>query len=272
MGVEMIRYIFILSVLFNTLNGVEIKDYDMDGVPDNIDRCIYTPFFNKVDKFGCTTTRLTLPEDKDNHSLDIIFNYGLSHNDDSMERENIFKSRLELNYYRNSWIYELKTAYLNGKSFSDIDNTIIDIKRHFQPKSNIKLTVGAGLKIPIDSFKKDDVDYILLGNINYYLNDTILIFLGSTYTFINEASSKEKISNQYSTYFGAGYFISKKLYGSLSFSRNRTKFETQHLIHTIHTTIFYQINKNWFSSFNYSNELLDDDLHNSFNCKIGYSF
>ena len=269
---EMIRYIFIFNILFNVLYSENIKDYDMDGVPDNIDRCIYTPFFNKVDKFGCTTTRLTLPEDKDNHSLDIIFNYGLSHNDDSMDRENLFKSRLELNYYRNSWIYELKTAYLNGKSFSDIDDTILDIKRHFQPKQNIKLTVGGGVKIPIDSFKKDKVDYIFLGNINYYMNDTILLFLGSTYTFVNDKSSKEKINNQYSYYLGGGYFITKKLYGSLSYSINRSKFKTQHLISIIDTTLFYEINKKWFTSLHYSNELLDDDLHNSFNCTIGYSF
>jgi len=267
----MIKYL-LLSISFSILYAQNSQDYDMDGVPDTIDVCSHTPFFDKVDRYGCSIKRLILPEDKDNHNIDIIFHYGLIHNDDSIDRENLYGTGVELDYYRNSWIYTIKSGYLRAKAWSDLDDTTLSIKKHFQPKQNIKLTTGMGVEIPTHKFKGNRVDFSIIEHLNYYPNDNLSLFIGGTYTFINDISSNSDIGNQYSYYFGLGYFISGSLYSNISYSTTDSKFQTQHLIHTIVTTIFYQINRKWFTSLSYGNEILDEDLHNSVNFKIGYSF
>jgi len=35
-----------------------VKDSDLDGVPDNLDKCPNTPFLETVNKYGCSTTQL----------------------------------------------------------------------------------------------------------------------------------------------------------------------------------------------------------------------
>jgi len=164
----MIKNLLYISMFTISIYSEVIKDYDMDGVPDTIDVCNYTPFFDKVDKSGCSTKRVILPEDKDNHSLDIIFDYGLSHNDDTINRENISKTQIELNYYHNSYIYSLKTGYLKSKNWSDIDDTLLGIKRHFQFSKNIRLTTGLDIKAPTYDFKGNRFDYGFSQDLNYY--------------------------------------------------------------------------------------------------------
>jgi len=268
----MIRYLSIYLIVFNFIYAQNLQDYDMDGVPDTIDVCSYTPFFDKVDKYGCSTKRLVLPEDKDNHNLDVIFSYGLAHNDDSKDREELDKSEIELNYYKNSWIYSLKIGYLKSNSWSDIDDTILSIKRHFQINQDIRLTTGIGIKLPTHDFEGNEVDYSFYENLNYYITDDFSIFLGGVYSIINDNSKESSIGNVYSYYFGIGYFLSKNLYANLSYSSTKSKFSEQQLIDTLSSTIFYQIDEKWFTLFGYSNEILDDDFHNSIDCKIGYSF
>lgn len=270
----MINYIIyaLIALSFLLYSDNTNQDYDMDGVPDSIDVCTHTPFFNKVNKNGCSTKRLILPENKDNYNLDIIFDYGLAHNDDSIERENISQNQIELNYYHNSWIYTLKTGYLRSKAWSDIDDTSLSIKRHFQFDKNIILATGINIKFPTHNFEGNRLDYELSQDLNYYPIDNISLFLGGKYSFINDKSEKEIIEDEYSYYLGMGYFISQDIYTNLSYSSTKSKFKRQHLIHLLGTTTFYQINKKWFSSLTYSHEILDEDLHNNLNFKLGYSF
>jgi hypothetical protein len=147
----------------------------------------------------------------------------------------------------------------------------LGIKRHFQFSRNIRLTTGLDIKAPTYDFKGNRFDYGFSQDLNYYPIENLSLFLGGKYSFINDESPKEDIGNQYSYYLGIGYFASTNLYYNLSYSSTKSKFIKQHLIHALGTTIFYQINKKWFSSLTYSNEILDKDLHNSLNCKIGYS-
>jgi len=268
----MIKNLLYLSIFVISIHSEVIKDYDMDGVPDTIDVCTHTPFFDKVDKSGCSTKRVILPEDKDNHNLDIIFDYGLSHNDDSINRENMSKSQIEINYYHNSLIYSLKTGYIKAKEWSNIDDTSLSIKKHFQFSKNIRLTTGIDIKVPTHEFEGNRFDYGFSQDLNYYPIDKISLFLGGRYSFINDKSEKEAIGNEYSYYLGIGYFISQDIYANLSYSSIKSKFKRQHLIQALGTTIFYQIDKKWFGSLTYSSEILDEDYHSNLNCKVGYSF
>ncbi len=106
----------------------------------------------------------------------------------------------------------------------------------------------------------------------YYPIEDISLFLGGRYSFINDTGEEEPIRNQYSYYLGIGYFISQDIYMNISYSTTKSKFKTQNLIYALGTTIFYQIDKRWFTSVSYSSEILDEDYHNNINCKIGYSF
>ena len=61
----MMTKILLLSLLLFTLsNAQSIKDQDMDGVPDDRDQCLNTPFLNEVNDKGCSTNTLLFPRRK----------------------------------------------------------------------------------------------------------------------------------------------------------------------------------------------------------------
>ena len=55
------RFFVLLSLLFVHLSAS--ADNDMDGVDNDMDRCPNTPFFELVDKTGCTTKKIVVKEE-----------------------------------------------------------------------------------------------------------------------------------------------------------------------------------------------------------------
>jgi len=57
----MVRFIiFILTLTIGISASSGFKDSDMDGVIDKRDRCKHTPFFDQVDRRGCTVKTLVV--------------------------------------------------------------------------------------------------------------------------------------------------------------------------------------------------------------------
>jgi len=247
------------------------KDLDMDGVPDSIDVCTHTPFLDVVNRQGCTTERLILPEDKDSNSLDIIMGYGIVQNEDILDRSNQYSSKIQVFYYNSDWIYSLNTGYFTNKFESKTEDSTLSIKRRFQLKKNLKLTAGAGVRLPSYNFQGNKTDYILSSTFNYYPTQKTSIYWGGSYTFVNDEETFSSLQNTKILYIGTGYFISKKLYGHFSYSNARSKFKSEHNIQSLSGTLFYQLNKKWFTSLSYQHEIDDEDLHNRINLKFGYS-
>jgi len=234
-------------------------DFDMDGVPDGLDVCTHTPFLDEVNE-------------KENHSLDIIMGYGMSENEESIGRETQHRSKFELNYYNNNWIYTLGRGYFSSNSDTDMQDTLLSLKKRFTLTKTLKITTGVGLKLPTNDFQGNKTDYTLSGAINYYPSDKWAFYTGMDYTFINDEADDASLQNSTIFYGGSGYLVSKKLYVNLSYGYSSGKFADEHAIHTVGSSLFYQLNTQWFSTLSYSHELLDEDLHNDFKMNIGYSF
>lgn len=266
----MIKIPYILAILTLSIWSGSVNDYDMDGVPNNIDVCNHTPFFDTVNKQGCSTKRLILPDEKESNSLDIIFGYGLLNKDD-IDGNRQYKSKVELDYYHNNWIYGLKSGYINSESKNSMIDTLLNIKKRFQLNQNLKFTTGLIFSLPTYDCKGNRTDYILSEALTYYPNNSVSLFLGGNYDIINDIVDTEPIHNQYSYYLGGGYFFSQKLYSSLSFSHSNNKFIEKGDINRLNSTLFYKIDNDWFSSLSYSHEILNDDTRYSLSLKVGFT-
>jgi len=262
------RYLTILLLITN----IYALDYDMDGVPDDIDVCNYTPFFDRVGSNGCSINRLILPNEKDSNSIDVVLGYNISHNDESPDEEDIYSSSISVSYYSNSWIYGIKAGFLDKEDRDNADDTTINIKKIVQLDKSFRFTTGFFIDIPTNNYDGNRVDYGISEAINYYILDDISIFLGGQYTIVNDKDELEDIHNQFNSYIGVGYFVSKKIYINLYYENDRSKFYVKHRINTLNSSLFYQFNRDWFGSIKYIHEILDEDLHNNINFQIGYTF
>ena len=269
----MMTRIIISLLLSSTLIYAEsIEDQDMDGVPDNIDQCLNSPFLTEVDSSGCATKALIFPQERDNGSLDLILGYEYSNNDDTISREAQHVTRLQASYIYSDWIYTLRTAYYTTEEEQGMLDTILKIKKRFKPVKNLKLAVGAGVRLPTYDFEGNNADLTLYSSAIYYPVSALSLFGGANYTFINDDQTDDSpLQDITSLYIGSGYFFSKTFYINASYNYRDTKFADYHKIKTISTTLFYQFNPKWYAYATFSHELDDDDQHNTFSFRIGYS-
>jgi hypothetical protein len=247
-------------------------DFDMDGVPDGLDVCTHTPFLDEVNEKGCSVNRLMLPDEKENHSLDMIIGYGMTHNEDIIGQETQQSSKFELNYYTNNWIYTFGTGYFLDDDEFEMQDTLLSLKKRFTLTEKMKITTGVAVKLPTYDFQGNKTDYTFSSVINYYPSEKWALYTGIDYTFINDQEYDTALQNSTTFYLGSGYFISKKLYANVSYGYSSGKFVNEHAIHTVGTTLFYQLHNQWFTTLSYSNEIFDEDLHNDFKVKLGYTF
>jgi len=264
--------ILIPLLLSSVLSYAEtVEDQDMDGVPDTIDQCLDTPFLTEVDSKGCATKALIFPQERDNGSLDVVLGYGYSNNDDTISREEQHVTRLQLSYVYDDWVYTLRSAYFHTNDENGFLDTVFKVKKRFKPVHNFKVSLGAGVKLPTFDFEGNRIDYTLYASATYYPVSAVSVFGGANYTFVNDKETDAPLQNMRSFYIGTGYFFTASLYINASYSYSDTKFADYHKIKTLSSSIFYQINEKWHTSFTFSHELDDDDLHDTFSFRIGYS-
>ncbi|SHO80696.1 hypothetical protein MNB_SV-15-299 [hydrothermal vent metagenome] len=266
----MIREFFLILSL--SIIPIYALDSDMDGVSDKLDKCPNTPFFNQVDAYGCPNSKLILPQDS-RDGLYITLGYGFNHNEDLKENEEKqYNSLLSINYYQNNWNYMLILGYFYNQSNQYLKDTIFQLKRTFELRDTLKISLGAGIKLPTYKFDGNKIDYQLQSSFIYYHTTNLSFFGGVGYEFINDRDTQDKVQNIASLYLGSGYFWSNDLYSNISYSYKQSKFQSQHNLNLLQTTLFYKFNEQYFATISYSQEILDDDLHNAFSINIGYTF
>ena len=129
----MITKTLLLSLaLFTLSNAQSIQDQDMDGVPDNIDQCLNTPFLDEVNDKGCSTNTLLFPEESDSGSLDVSFGYAYSNNEELVDRDTQHTTKLQISYYLDNWSYSLRTGYFSASDDKGMQDTTLKIKRKFK--------------------------------------------------------------------------------------------------------------------------------------------
>jgi hypothetical protein len=267
----MTRILLLWLTLHSLSSAQSTIDQDMDGVPDTIDQCIDTPFLDEVDSQGCSTNTLKLPEEKDNDGLDISFGYGFSNNEDLIGRDTQYTTKVQITYYHNTWSYSLRTGYFKTDSDNGMQDTTLKIKRKFKLTKSLKLGLGLGVKLPTYDFIGNKTDYTFYSSLTYYPQSSLSIFTGVSHTFINDEQTITPLRNTNTFYIGTGYYFTSHFYANIAYSYAQSKFTTEHAANSIMSTLFYKINKKWFTTLSYSHEIDDEDLHNSLNIKFGYS-
>lgn len=264
--------ILLLSLTLSTVlhAAQENQDQDMDGVPDSVDQCSDTPFLNVVDRQGCSTNTLFFPQERDDGSLDMAFGYGFSNNDDDINRKTQYTSKLQLSYYRNNWSYTLRTGYYMADDDSGMQDTILKVKRKFRLTKSLKVSLGVGVNLPTYDFTGNKTDYTLYSSIVYYPKSALSLFAGASHTFIKDEEIITPLQDTNTFYLGSGYFFTRDLYANLAYSYAGSKFTTNHAAKSVMSTLFYKINDKWFTTLSYNHEI-DNNLHNSFNVRFGYS-
>lgn len=264
--------IFILGFALITLSFAEtIKDQDMDGVPDSVDQCKDTPFLDVVNKQGCSTRTLIFPEAKNNDGLDISFGYGISNNEDTLEREIQHTSKVQLIYYRDQWSYSVRTGYFQTDTQNGMQDTTLKIKRKFKLNESLKLGLGLGVRLPTYNFIGNQTDYTLYSSLTYYPISSLSLFSGVSHTFINDEEVIDPLQDINTFYAGSGYFFTQSFYANIAYSYAESKFTVNLPSKSVMSTLFYKINEKWFTTLSYRHEIENDTLNNSLNIKFGYS-
>lgn len=266
----MTKILILTLALFTLTHAQSSQDQDMDGVPDDRDQCLNTPFLNQVDDKGCSTNTLLFPEESHTGSLDVSLGYGFSNDQELVDRETQHTTKFQVSYYLNNWSYSLRTGYFTTSDDEGMQDTTLKIKRKFKLSSSLKVGIGLGVRLPTYDFTGNNTDITIYGSVVYYPKPGLSIFGGSTYTFINDDEIISPLQNINTFYVGSGYFFSKNFYANIAYSYAESKFTTNDPSHTIISTLLYRINDKWFTTISYGHEL-QEDLKNSFNIKFGYS-
>lgn len=268
----MMTKIMIVSLALMTCTYAQsTQDQDMDGVPDDIDQCLNTPFLNEVNEKGCSTKALLFPEERDHGSLDVSIGYGFSNDEELLDRATQHTTKFQISYYLHNWSYSLRTGYFSAEDDDEgMLDTTLKIKRKFKVNKNLKFGLGLGVRLPTYDFTGNNTDYTIYGSVVYYPKSALSVFAGSTYTFINDDEVITPLQDVQTFYTGSGYFFTRNFYANIAYSYAESKFTTNDPSHSIISTVLYRINDKWFTTLSYAHEL-KEDLSNSVNFKIGYS-
>jgi len=269
----MTKYLSLLGLLLYTSGYTKsINDQDFDGVPDSMDKCPNTPFLNQVNANGCTTTILRIPQEVESDNLTVTLAHGHSINEDIAGKEEQYTTKLQLSYYYDNWTYSIRTGYYDYAGENGLTDTTLKVKKRITLNDTLKLGLGIGVKLPTYDFVGNKTDVTLHTSLNYYPTTKLSFFSGFNYTFINDEQITTPLQNTNNVYLGAGYFFSNDFYANFTYTNTASKFIKEHRAHSLGTLVYYKINKKCFTTISYSHDILDDDLHNSFNIKIGYNF
>ncbi|RUM69681.1 MAG: hypothetical protein DSZ08_06005 [Sulfurovum sp.] len=254
--------IILLAILGCTLGfSQNNQDQDMDGVPDQLDHCLDTPFLDEVDETGCSISS----------HLDISIGYGFNTNEDLVNRATQHAIKFDMSYYYNDWNYALKTGIIAGEDDAGMQDTTLKIKRKFNLSDALKINLGVGMKLPTYHIKGNKTDFIVYASTRYYPLASLSLYAGVNHTFVQDKEVTIPLQDTHTFYLGTGYFFTKRFYANFTYSEATSKFTSNKNIQSFSSTLFYKINDNWFSTLSYSHQINDDDLHNAFNIKIGYS-
>ena len=291
---QMIKQLFLLGGLLINLGFAEtLNDKDLDGVPDTIDQCPNTPFLCEVDSKGCTHNILTLPFETEKENLTMTLAYGFNTNEDLIDREIQYNTRIKLSYYLNNWAYSIQTGYYTHKQDKGTLDTIIRVRKRIKLTPEYVLNIGTGLCLPTYDFRGNKMDELLYTSLHYYPTLALSFFAGYTFTRIGDQETSsvlpeplsnanknngkpketinEKIQNTHKFYFGTGYFFTHNFYINIIYNDEKNKFVSEHRVKSISSSMYYKINKKWFTTLYYKYEILDGDKHDNLLFTIGYT-
>ena len=267
---SMIRKVVFYLVIGGLLPLEAMKDQDFDGVSDEVDECPKTAFFEKVDAHGCTVEILTLPNEIETDSLQLLTGYGVIVNEDLLGRDEQKIETLKMSYYRNNWSYSLGSGYYQYKDTKGMIDTTLKVKKRFSLTPILKFSIGVGVKLPTYDFQGNKTDYSFYSSLNYYPKKSLSLFGNYSHTFVQDEPVNSVLRDSEYLSGGVGYFFTKKCYANLALSIGKNKFVSEHPTESISSTLYYKLNEHWFSLVNYNQEVRDESQHRTYTIKLGY--
>jgi hypothetical protein len=252
------RSLVLLSLLFVHLSAS--VDSDMDGVDNDMDRCPNTPFFELVDKTGCTTDKIAL---KAEHHYDIMLGAAyVKMNNGETDTLVSFVA----DYYYENFIFTLFTQpYSQNNTY---DGTDIYLSVNYKViMDNFTIKFGPGMVLPIDADSSNETDYFLNVNLNYKI-DKFDLNLYYKYTYMNDALTQNIDTKAVSI----GYYLFDTTYINLSYSTEKSIYKGIENVENTALVLNHAITEHWFTNLRFTYGLSDSANDLSTTVNLGYYF
>ena len=266
--------IFLLSfIMISTLFAY--SDLDLDGVVDSTDQCPNTPMTELVDIKGCSTQSLA-----SDYHYDIIIGESYSQIDyNTNEKTDTYATTVQFDYFYDNFSLQVLSAYYSSKSASYSDKGLTDTTLSgyylIPVADDFSVRIGAGIVLPTfdSTLNNNNSDYIGSLSATYSI-DKLNLFAGYNFTMINDDDVANVVTYQNTHAYsgGVGYYLTPKWYASTSYYQADGIYKGMEDIKNASVYNFYSLDKQWFTSVNYSYGLSDSSSDHALSVRLGYSF
>jgi len=253
------KKIIILGTLILLCYGA-VKDSDLDGVPDNLDKCPNTSFLESVDISGCSTTQLKkLNKSKIKFNLNMGYEYD---NYKSYHNSQLVFTSLSAKKKKIKTTLFVSMLNNNGEKYK-LSDVIGSFYYYVDFNRNIGFKMGAKAYFPTDYNQK--TDYAFLAEASYYFKK-----------FIFSLSEKHKIYGETAlrakdTVTLEGDIYYKKLYISSYIYTENSAYDSKKWYKYAGAALFYQLNKKISVGIDSSFDIQENKNY-TISSSIGYSF
>lgn len=248
-----------MSLLFVHL--LASADNDMDGVENGIDQCPNTPFFELVDKRGCSTQKLTLKEEP--YHADIMLGGGYVKIDE--DHSDTLSSVMADLYYKD-FIFTLFTqSYSQNNAYAG--NDLYFFANYKMKLDALTLKFGPGIVLPVASENSNKTDYFLNVNVNYKI-DKFDFNLYYKYTFMNDDFTRDVDTKS----IGVGYYMLDTTYLNISYTDEKSVYSDIEDIENLTFMVNHVINEHWFANVRVSHGISDSASILSTIFNLGYYY
>jgi hypothetical protein len=244
------------------------EDSDIDGVDDTIDLCPNTSFDKLVDKNGC-------PQDEIYRGkLTLQIGTDLSIDEDNNQIKNY---NFVGNYNYKKWNLSLSNS--QQTTYDSNNNPIInsgDLYANLGYSFNLNpfesmISIGTKIATASEKIGTGENDYFSQLNINYFINNKIMIFSQIGYTLTGDTPYiSYKNSLAYS--LGTGYSITAHYYSSLSYDYAQSIYNSNPDYQSLSWLNSYSFLNDYFISLNYTHGLDEISYPHTFSLNLGVTF
>lgn len=252
------RYLALLTLLF--VNLMASIDSDMDGVDNDVDNCPNTPFFELVDKTGCTVKKLVVKEDD---HYDIMIGGGYVKIDDGSNDTYI---SFMADYYHKDLIFSLFTQSYSQNNPHAGNDLYLSVNYKIIMDA-LTMKFGPGMVLPVASDSSNETDYFLNLNLKYKIDD-FDFSLYYKYTFMNDEFTQDTDTKAVSI----GYYFQNTTYLNLSYSTEKSVYKSIEDIENLTFMVNHAFNAHWFVNVRASEGLSDSASDFSTVLNVGYYF
>ncbi len=259
--------LYLISLLL-TSSAFAYTDNDIDGVDDNVDQCLNTPFDVLVGENGCAFGKTN------NGALTLKVGTDISFNTSSDASKNL---NFFANYRYNNWDVSLSnsnyTTYdsVSGGSSESGDLYLSTGYLFKNDALHTKLSLGSKLATADEGVGTGENDYFASLNLNYYLGQKQDFFLYYGYTMSGDSATID-YEDFSSISIGTGYAMSDRWYSGISYDYSGTNVTDGDSYKALSWFNSYAFSEKLFATVNYAHGLDDFSYDHTISLKLGVYF